>query len=321
MIVTSPQKLISGIKKDSIYVFLAGPIQGASSWQFTMPDIPGVTWVNPRRENFEGFDWKKQVDWETLGLRVSDYILFWIPTQTEHMDSGRDYAQTTRMELVENLVRGKKVILGIEPGIHAKRYMEEKYHLYSTLGLPIFSTLGDCINALKQEIDKRKPNIWFTSDTHFGHNRTLDLSRRPFKGVKEMNMTMIEKWNNLVLPDDEVYHLGDFGDYDYLRYLNGRIHLIKGNYDSHVPLDSGFVEILESPTNIELEEIPLTLCHKPSNRSKNGFTLFGHIHGTKRNIVKGLNVGIDCHNYMPISLDTVKFYMNAPYDNEVYCSN
>lgn len=316
MIIKSPEELCTG-KKDSIYVFLAGPIQGAENWQNRMPDVPGITWISPRRESFEGFDWKKQVGWETLGLRISDYILFWIPKQTEYMDPNRDYAQTTRMELLENLVRGKKIILGIEEGIHAKRYMEEKYHTYSTLGLPVFNRLGDCINALKEIVRKRKPNVWFTSDTHFNQQRTLELSKRPFSGLKEMNLTIIENWNNLVLPTDDVYHLGDFGDFDYLKYLNGRIHLVKGNYDRNITTN-GFYEVLDGPITKTIEGLNLTLCHKPSSMSKDNFTLFGHIHGTKRNIRGGLNVGIDCHNYRPIPLETVKFYMNAPYDNEVF---
>ena len=76
--------------------------------------------------------------------------------------------------------------------------MEEKYHLYSTLGLPVFTSLYECIEALKDQISKRISNIWFTSDTHFGQQRTLNLSKRPFKGVREMNLSIIEKWNSLV---------------------------------------------------------------------------------------------------------------------------
>mgnify|MGYP001387686297 CR=1 FL=1 len=51
--------------------------------------------------------------------------------------------------------------------------------------------------------------VWFTSDTHFGQQRTLELSRRPFKDVAEMDNTMVKNWNNLVSPKDTVYHLGD----------------------------------------------------------------------------------------------------------------
>lgn len=98
-------------KKEDTWVFLGGPIQGAPEWQETVPDIQGVTWINPRRkEKISGglsdAEYKKQVDWETIGLRVSDFILFWIPEAVEDIP-GRDYAQTTKIELTENLVRKK----------------------------------------------------------------------------------------------------------------------------------------------------------------------------------------------------------------------
>lgn len=68
-------------KKEDTWVFLGGPIQGAPEWQETVLDIQGVTWINPRRkEKISGglsdAEYKKQVDWETIGLRVSDFILF-----------------------------------------------------------------------------------------------------------------------------------------------------------------------------------------------------------------------------------------------------
>lgn len=37
-------------KKEDTWVFLGGPIQGAPEWQETVPDIQGVTWINPRRK-------------------------------------------------------------------------------------------------------------------------------------------------------------------------------------------------------------------------------------------------------------------------------
>ena len=40
------------------------------------------------------------------------------------------------------------------------------------------------------------PAKWFaTSDTHFGAERTLELSRRPFRNVGEMDLTLISNWN------------------------------------------------------------------------------------------------------------------------------
>ena len=51
---------------------------------------------------------------------------------------------------------------------------------------------------------------FFISDTHFGHGGALGLYRRPFSSVAAMNEGLVERWNETVGPDDEVWHLGDF---------------------------------------------------------------------------------------------------------------
>lgn len=73
--------------------------------------------------------------------------------------------------------------------------------------------------------------VFFTADTHFGSERTLTLSRRPFKTVEEMDETLINNWNSVVGKDDIVYHLGDFGNYEIVKRLNGKVTLIWGNYE------------------------------------------------------------------------------------------
>ena len=66
-------------------------------------------------------------------------------------------------------------------------------------------------------------DIFFTSDTHFNAQRTLDLSKRPFNDLNEMNSTLINNWNSVVGKNDIVFHLGDFGDYRFREFLNGDI--------------------------------------------------------------------------------------------------
>lgn len=51
--------------------------------------------------------------------------------------------------------------------------------------------------------------LFFTSDTHFGDHRTLNIGKRPFGSVAEMDEALIAKWNAVVGPEDEVWHLGD----------------------------------------------------------------------------------------------------------------
>ena len=52
--------------------------------------------------------------------------------------------------------------------------------------------------------------LFFTSDTHFNHTNILRYCNRPFKTVGQMNETIITNWNNVVGPDDVIFHLGDF---------------------------------------------------------------------------------------------------------------
>ena len=75
---------------------------------------------------------------------------------------------------------------------------------------------------------------FFTSDHHFGHKRIIELAKRPFTSVDEMDEYMIVRWNDRVKPGDTIYHVGDFAftDHDpYLRRLNGQKFLVPGNHD------------------------------------------------------------------------------------------
>lgn len=180
--------------------------------------------------------------------------------------------------------------------------------------------------------------IWFTSDTHFGSKRTLELSKRPFESVEEMDKVLIENWNNVVGECDIVIHLGDFGNYERVKELNGFVKLIKGNYEKS---DSNFDEfkdcfdsVLSDNPNYWIDHTiddftynyKITMRHKPSSVkdtkiTKNHINIFGHTH--KLCMVKpyGLNVGVDCHNFKPIDIDTILFYHNGIlnfYDNEVF---
>ena len=80
---------------------------------------------------------------------------------------------------------------------------------------------------------------FITSDHHFFHNNIIKYTDRPFDNVDEMNERMIEIWNSVVKPGDEVLHLGDlfFNSRGYdkakeiISRLNGTIDLLKGNHD------------------------------------------------------------------------------------------
>lgn len=78
--------------------------------------------------------------------------------------------------------------------------------------------------------------MFFTSDTHFGDHRVLNIRPRPFASLDQMNAAMITRWNARVRPQDEIWHLGDFASGPkvaelILPKLNGRKHLVIGNND------------------------------------------------------------------------------------------
>ena len=167
--------------------------------------------------------------------------------------------------------------------------------------------------------------IYFTSDTHFNQQRTLELSRRPFDSVEHMNNTLVQNWNNTVKQEDTVYHLGDFGDITYRDHLNGRIILLIGNYElkdyTYSELNEYF-DIIEEPTEAVIGGHNFHLVHEPVNQHPHKFNLFGHIHKLQMVKKNGLNVGVDCHNFKPISLEEVLWYKNAienHYDINVFC--
>lgn len=142
-----------------------------------------------------------------------------------------------------------------------------------------------------------------------------------------MNEQLIVNWNSVVAPDDIVYHLGDFafGDVDGVNQVMQRLnfkhmHFIKGNHDkpflnwfrelggggraSNVTIYPHFLE-----TSINKQKF--ILCHyamRVWNQSHRGaLHLYGHSHGTLPDDPnsKSFDVGVDCHNYHPISLEQV----------------
>ena len=171
-------------------------------------------------------------------------------------------------------------------------------------------------------------NIFFSSDTHFGSERTLKYSCRPFKSTNEMDETIVNNWNNIVKSNDLVYFLGDIGNLDTFSRLNGNKLLVMGNYDSeHSDSDLKLVfdDIFPYPIETVVDGNLFALCHAPNEIHKEmlnqHFVLFGHIHEKCKCKKNGLNVGIDCHFFEPVPLDRVMFYKNAilnHYDNNVF---
>ena len=155
---------------------------------------------------------------------------------------------------------------------------------------------------------------FFTSDTHFGDHRTLNIHKRPFASVAEMDAALVAGWNETVSGEDEVWHLGDFARKladvaVLLERLNGRKHLLRGNNDpagiERVPGWSSVRDYHE----LEQEGRRLILCHYPF-RSWNGqhrgaINLHGHSHGKLKPLPRQYDVGVDPRGFRPVSLQEI----------------
>ena len=166
---------------------------------------------------------------------------------------------------------------------------------------------------------------FFTSDTHFEDEFAIQYFDRPFQSVDEMNAILVKRWNEVVGDDDIVYHVGDFTTKDLRHFtkwvdrLNGRLRILPGNMDRFWLQDfvsNPKVQVLPPLISVAFEEMGtagqpqlIVLCHYSMQvweRSNHGsWHLFGHTHGKLEGIGKSFDVGVDCTDFVPLSLDQV----------------
>src|SRR6056297_205766 len=181
---------------------------------------------------------------------------------------------------------------------------------------------------------------FFTADLHLGHRNIAryEPARARVAGVapldgpaddetqSRLDSFLIDRWNEVVRPDDEVWLLGDacMGRLDrtlgQLRRLVGRIVLVPGNHDRVFAgdhrrdewwdryLEAGIDEIVDGTTSLELADgTEVDLDHfpyvgdsgevdryvewRPADRGR--VLLHGHVHSSWRANGRMINVGVD----------------------------
>lgn len=321
---------LENVNKSEDSIFLAGPTHRDNtklSWRkeavelFQEAGFDGTLFIPEHRgEQPEEWTYSRQIDWEIKALKAANVIMFWIPRVISVLPGF-----TTNIEVGEWL-HSNKIVIGSPENAEKNEYLKERC---SRLGLIWHDALWGCVKASLGKISLKPENIWFTADTHFGEQRTLELSKRPFCSVKDMDNSIIHQWNGIVGDNDIVYHLGDFGSSEVIKELRGEeIRLILGNYDTDEIVEELLkdkrVKVLNSGCQIEFANCSnnLRLVHKPIDAANyETFYLFGHIHKLQMVKKNGFNVGVDCHNFEPISLETVMFYKNGilnHYDENVW---
>ena len=182
-------------------------------------------------------------------------------------------------------------------------------------------------------------NLFFTSDSHLDHRNVIRFCNRPFSCAKEMNESIISSWNDVVGPNDYVYHLGDFcltnkedRWQQHLWRLNGKIHLVRGNHDKeqickkvlNLPGIEKKLVWVKDYFEIPIQKAPninqksrIIACHYPFetwNRSHFGIlSIHGHCHNNLARKKGRLDVGVDSAyslvgEYRPFSFEEVYQY-------------
>jgi calcineurin-like phosphoesterase family protein len=172
---------------------------------------------------------------------------------------------------------------------------------------------------------------WFTSDWHFGHERSLHFAaRKGFKKHKDVEDIILDRLWTLLAPGDNLYYLGDLQWhstkesldvlFDVFKRRRVNFHWVLGNHDNvpqnykHRALVS--VSVLK---DVAIKKQPMTLCHYPMlcwNRSHyDAIQLHGHIHDedSTHKLMEGialpparrLNVNVEFHSWEPWAFEDI----------------
>mgnify|MGYP006275354145 FL=1 len=163
------------------------------------------------------------------------------------------------------------------------------------------------------------------SDTHFGDEEVLSYTGRPFASVAEMNRTLVENWNRVVGPSDEVLFVGDFAEPSepttvrrWLGRLDGEITFVAGDHDSGVRR-SHAVDT-RSAHEFEADGHRFHCIHDPEAAPPDfdGWVVHGHHHDIRPETYpfvdpdsRRVNVSVELLGYEPVAVSELVGYLDA----------
>ncbi|MDM9646697.1 hydrolase [Rhizobium sp. S163] len=148
------------------------------------------------------------------------------------------------------------------------------------------------------------------------------MDRRPFPNMVAHDAALIESWNRIIGPDDDVWHLGDVmsaraGDCsELLSRLKGRKHLIIGNNDPGTTTTSMGWASVQHYAEIKADGHRLILCHYAfrtwNQMGKKSINLHGHSHGRLKPLPRQFDVGVDAQELRPVTLQQILARKRSP---------
>lgn len=165
----------------------------------------------------------------------------------------------------------------------------------------------------------------FVADTHWSHRATLVGGRlglnRPFATIEEHDEALIARWNAAVRPQDTVWHLGDvFYRCPELRAreifsrLHGRRFLVRGNHDrigQRMSWDGPVVDVARVHVTCDDGTTATVFASHYAHRVWPGMHrgvihLYGHSHGSLPGTAMSTDVGVDCFDFRPVTLEEIR---------------
>lgn len=156
-------------------------------------------------------------------------------------------------------------------------------------------------------------NVFLMSDLHYGHKNILEIDKRPFQDIDEMNSYIVRELKTKLRPTDILFDLGDL----FWRTTNIKecrevldqiptknIYKVVGNHDPYkhyLPENTGgtnnlcnkFVrvaDLYDIHIKVEKEEYLVSLSHYPildwNHMYQGGLHIYGHTHGHTDSWVK-----------------------------------
>lgn len=164
--------------------------------------------------------------------------------------------------------------------------------------------------------------IYFTADEHYGHRNIIEFCKRPFQNIDDMTDGLIARHNSRVGEGDTVYHLGDmfwrsFPDaISVMGRLNGTHHYVWGNHEEVFEGNSSLADRFKTiggPRLIKVGKQKIWIAHFAHRvwpKSGGGsWHLWGHSHNELPPFGLSFDVGVDCWDYYPVSINQIAFKM------------
>lgn len=175
---------------------------------------------------------------------------------------------------------------------------------------------------------------YYISDLHLGHENAMKkFDHRPFESIEQQDEIIIKNINNVVMPQDNIYFLGDVSWYkpdktaELIKQINCKNRfLIVGNHDRFIKdstcrkLFQGVYDLKRIDDNGRI----VILCHYPlavwDQSHRGSYHLYGHVHRNKKEdysdnhtilkhveLKNAYNVGcmLDYMNYIPRTLNEI----------------